>query len=68
MKKILAATTAICAAKWFFSWLAIRILLCFMREKGYTPPTKEELRTCSRKTVEEIFKGSWKNKSRLQRR
>lgn len=63
VKRLLAAMAMVCAAGWFFSWLSTRILLCFMREKGYTPPTREELRACSRKTVEETFKVSWKNRS-----
>lgn len=62
MKRLLAAMTMVCAAGWFFSWMSTRILLCFMREKGYTPPTREELRACSRKTVEKTFTVSEKSR------
>ena len=62
VKLILLATTMVCAAGWFFAKITVKTLLCFMDEKGYTLPTEQELKACSRKAVEDTFTLSQKNK------
>lgn len=58
---LLGSLSAVCAVGWFISRLAVNVLLCFMEEKRYTPPTGAELKACSRKAVERMFKRSSKN-------
>lgn len=41
--------------KWFFTNLSLKTIVCFMKEKNYTPPTRSELKACSRKAVEKMF-------------
>jgi hypothetical protein len=58
---LLGGLSAVCAVGWFVSRLTVNVLLCFMEEKRYTPPTGVELKACSRKAVERMFKRSSKN-------
>lgn len=55
MRVCMGVVAAVCAAGWFFSRLSVKILLRFMKEKNYTPPTGSELKACSRMVVEETF-------------
>lgn len=57
----------ICAAGWFFNKLAVKILLCFMKEKNYTLPTDAELKACSHKVVCETHKGRETKKERKEK-
>lgn len=59
---LLAILAVVCALGWFFSKQSIKIILCYMKEKGYEPPTDAELRACSQKVIEETFTLSRKNK------
>lgn len=52
---VLGLIAAVCAAGWFFSRLSVKIILCYMKEKGYAPPTDAELKTCTRKVTEGMF-------------
>lgn len=63
MKWLLCAVAIVCACGWFFNKLSVKILLCFMQGKGYTPPTKSELKACSRKVVEQLFTFDRRNRS-----
>lgn len=51
----LGVITGICAVGWFFSRLSTKIILCFIKEKGYALPTDAELKVCSRKVVKSLF-------------
>ena len=62
MELVLFATTLTCAAGWFFAKITVKTLLCFMDEKGCTLPTKQELKACSRKAVEDTLTLHRKNK------
>lgn len=53
---LLGSLSAVCAVGWFLSRLTVNVLLCFMEEKRYTPPTGAELKACSRKAVERMFR------------
>ena len=44
---LLGSLSAVCAVGWFVSRLTVNVLLCFMEEKRYTPPTGVELKACS---------------------
>lgn len=59
---VLGVVAVICAAGWLISQLSIKIILCYMKEKGYTPPTDSELKACSRKVTKAMFTLSRKSK------
>lgn len=48
---VLGILAAVCAAGWFFNHVAVSALACYMKEKGYTPPTDAELRACTRRAI-----------------
>lgn len=52
---VLGLIAAVCAAGWFFSRLTVKIILCYMKEKDYAPPTNAEVKTCTRKVTAEMF-------------
>ena len=52
---VLGMVAVVCATGWFFSRLSVKIILCYMKEKGYAPPTDAELKTCTRKVTEGMF-------------
>lgn len=52
---VLSLIAAVCAAGCFFSRLSVKIILCYMKEKGYAPPTDTELKTCTRKVTKGMF-------------
>ena len=59
---VFAGLAVACAAGWFFSRQSVKIILCYMKEKGYAPPTDAELKACVRKVVKETFTFGRKNK------
>lgn len=44
---ILSTATAICAAGWLLYWVGAAALVKYMAEKGYKPPSDEEMRACT---------------------
>lgn len=59
---VLGVAATVCAIGWFFSRLSTKIIICYMIEKGYMPPTDEELKTCSQKVIKRTFTFGRKNK------
>lgn len=59
---LLGGIAGVCAVGWFFSRLSAKIIIFYMKEKGYTLPTDAELKACSRKATEDTFTFGWKNK------
>ncbi len=39
----------------FFHWLSLNVLITFMKEKGYTIPSDDELRKCSLKIIKRFL-------------
>lgn len=54
---IFAIGAVVCALGWFFTRLSVMTLLHFMGKKGYTMPTRAELKECSHEAAEDMF--SW---------
>lgn len=52
---LLTCSAAVCAAGWFLCSLSCRGLLRFMEKKSCPPPTRQELKKCSRETVKRLF-------------
>lgn len=52
---LLACSAVVCAAGWFLCSLSRRVLLRFMEKKSCPPPTRQELKECSRETVKSLF-------------
>ena len=52
---LLTCSAAVCAAGWFLCSLSCRGLLRFMEKKSCPPPTRQELKECSRETVKRLF-------------
>lgn len=48
---ILAISTAVCAARWVGSDLAVGACMYYMKKKGYTLPSQEEIRACIKEVV-----------------
>lgn len=59
---LLGGIAVICATGWFFSRLSLKIILFYMKEKGYAPPTGAELKACSRKATKDTFTFGKKDK------
>lgn len=59
---IFFAATVICAIGWLCSWLSTITLLCYLEEKGCTLPNATEIKACSRKAAERMFR--WKTAGR----
>ena len=63
MKKAILLIVAFCGAVgWIVNRLSVITLLCFMEEKGYTPPTESELKACSREAVKRMFTLNWRDR------
>lgn len=52
---LLTISTAVCAVGWISNNIAARALLCYIRKKGCTLPTKAELRACIHEAAEQKF-------------
>lgn len=52
---ILLVAIIVCAIQWLGNNLAVGGLVLYMAEKGYTPPTKRELRACIKKVARQKF-------------
>ena len=52
---LLTISTAVCAVGWISNNIAARAFLRYLCEKGYTLPTKEELRACVHEAAEQKF-------------
>lgn len=50
-----AVSTVICATMWLASTLGADALVLYMKEKGYTLPTKEEVRAYVKKATRKRF-------------
>ena len=48
---VLCVAAAICAAGWWITTLSLNGVLCFIIEKGYTPPAPKELRACIKQVM-----------------
>ena len=59
---VFAGLAIVCAIGWFFSWQSVKIILCYMKEKGYAPPMDAELKECTRKVTKETFTFGRKNR------
>lgn len=56
MLVILAITTLISAIGWAANKLAFMTVIAFMIQKGYTPPSDEETRACTRIVIRSMLK------------
>lgn len=52
---VLVIAVVVCAIGWISSNIAVGALVQYIAEKGYTPPTPEELRACIWKVIREKF-------------
>lgn len=56
MKFVLLAALAICAGGWLFSKISFFTILAFMKKKGYTPPSDQEVKACTKEAVAYMFR------------
>lgn len=49
-------TTIISSIGWLCYWVGSAALVKYMMDKGYTPPSDEEMRACSTYVWKKIFK------------
>lgn len=51
MTLLLLAAAFICAAGWARTYISLMTLSAYIVKKGYTPPSDEETKTCTRYVV-----------------
>lgn len=44
--RLLFMTTVVSACGWLVSWVASAALAKYIKDKGYTPPSDEEMKAC----------------------
>lgn len=57
---ILVAISVVCAVGWLASWVGNAAIAKWIIDKGYTPPTDEELSECASYVMENMLRGKWK--------
>lgn len=53
---ILAVAVVVCAFNWLNRWVACAALAKYMFDKGYTPPSDEEVKACAMLVWKRWFK------------
>jgi len=49
------ATTVVASAGWFCYWVGSAALAKYMTDKGYTPPSDEEMKACCTYVLKKKF-------------
>lgn len=51
---VLIVSCIVCARGWLKWYISTLSITCYLVQKGYTPPNKEEMEECTRYTVEHL--------------
>ncbi len=52
---IFVGTTILCGIGWFSYWVGVAALAKYMADKGYEPPSDEEIKECSLYVCKKLF-------------
>lgn len=52
---IFMVSTAVCAMEWLGNYLAAGAFAHYIKKRGYTPPSREEIRACIQEVIQKKF-------------
>ena len=57
---VFAMSTVVCGLGWFFTVISCETLAQYIMDKGYDPPTREDIHRCNSKVIDKRFRNEKK--------